>query len=74
VTPKKVHAAGSVLDEEQDIQPLAQQRVDAKKVGGENAVGLAGEELSLQVGPSRRGAGSMPARLRIDHTVLGAIG
>jgi hypothetical protein len=37
-----VLVAGSVLDEEQDIQPLAEQRVDAEKVDGENAMGLGG--------------------------------
>jgi hypothetical protein len=70
---KKMHAAGSVLHEEQDIQPLAQQCVDAEEVGGENPCAWAARNC-LQVGPSRRGAGSMPARLRIDQTVLGAIG
>jgi hypothetical protein len=30
-----------VLDEEQDIKPLEQQRVDAEEVCGMNAVGLA---------------------------------
>jgi hypothetical protein len=43
---KKMHAAGSVLHEEQHIQPLAQQRVDAEKVGGDNALCLGSQELS----------------------------
>jgi hypothetical protein len=41
-----VHAAGGVLHEEQDIQPLAQQRIDAEDVGRENALCLDGQELS----------------------------
>jgi len=70
---QKMHAAGGMFHEKQHIQSLAQQCVDAEKVGGNNALCLGGQECR-QVGPSRRGAGSMPARLRIDHTVLGAIG
>ena len=51
-----------MLYEEQDIEPLEQQRVDAEEVGGENALCLGGRNC-LQVGPLRRGAGSMPARV-----------
>lgn len=39
-------AAGDVLDDEHDVQPLEQQGVDAEEVGGENAVCLGGQELS----------------------------
>jgi hypothetical protein len=35
-----VDAAGGVLDDEQNVEPLEQQRVDAEEVGGENAVRL----------------------------------
>jgi hypothetical protein len=43
---QKMHAAGGMLHEKQHIQPLAQQRVDAEKVGGENSLCLGGQELS----------------------------
>jgi hypothetical protein len=43
---QKMHAAAGVLHEEQDIQPLTQQRVDAEKVGGDNALCLDGQKLS----------------------------
>jgi hypothetical protein len=66
---EEVDAAGGVLHYEQDVQPLEQQGVDAEEVGGEDAVGLGGQE-PLARGPLRRGAGSTPARVRIDHTVL----
>jgi hypothetical protein len=68
---QEVHAAGGMLDYEQDVEPVQQQRVDAEEVRGENAVCWA-RRNSRQLGPSRRGAGSMPARFRINHTVLGA--
>ena len=68
-----MHAAGGVLDKQQDIQPLAQQRIDAEQVGGENALCLGGQDLSPG-GAIAGGAGSMPARLRIEHTALAAIG
>jgi hypothetical protein len=53
-----VHAAGGVLHEEQDIQLLAQQRIDAEKVGGENALCLDGQELSP--------GGAIAARCGVD--------
>ncbi len=43
--PQKVHPAGGVLHHEQHVQPVQQHRVDAEEVGGEDAVGLGGEEL-----------------------------
>jgi hypothetical protein len=63
--------AGRLLHHEQHVQPLQQQRDDAEEIGGENAAGLPTEELS-PAGPVAAGAGSMPARLRIEHTVLAA--
>ena len=42
-------------------------------VAGEDAVGLRAEDWA-QVGPARRGAGSMPAALRIFQTVEAPIG
>jgi hypothetical protein len=68
---QQVHAAGGMLDDEQNVEPVPQQRVDAQEVRGENAVCLGAQEFG-QLAPSRRGAGSMPARFRIDHTVQGA--
>jgi hypothetical protein len=41
-----VDAAGGVFYDEQDIEPVKQERVDAEEVRGENAVGLGGQELS----------------------------
>jgi hypothetical protein len=58
--------------DEQDGPPLKQQGVDADQVGGEDAVCWGGQELSPG-GIVAAGAGSMPARERISHTVLGAI-
>jgi hypothetical protein len=43
---QEVDAAGGVLDDEQDGPPLEQQGVDAEEVGGEDAVGWGGQELS----------------------------
>ena len=43
---QQVHAAGGMLHDEQNIEPLPQQRVDAKEVCGENAVCLGAQELS----------------------------
>jgi hypothetical protein len=36
---QEVDAAGGVLHDEQDGEPVQQQGVDAEEVGGENAVG-----------------------------------
>jgi hypothetical protein len=69
---QQVHAASSVLYHEQHIQPLQEQRVDTEEICGKNASGLHPQEMP-PARPSRRGAGPMPARFRIDHTVLGAI-
>jgi hypothetical protein len=44
----------------------------AEEVGGENAAGLRPHELP-PAGPVAQGVASMPARVRIDHTVLAAI-
>jgi hypothetical protein len=41
-----MHAAGGVLDHEQNIKPVPQQRVDAEEVRGENAVCLGAQEFS----------------------------
>jgi hypothetical protein len=43
---QEVHAAGGVLHDEQHVKLVEQQCNDAEEVGGENAVGLGGQELS----------------------------
>jgi len=63
-----VHAAGGVLDEEERVEAVQGDRVEVERVAGEDAVGLYAEDW-VQVGAARRGAGSMPAVLRIFQTV-----
>jgi len=72
--PQEMDPAGGMLHDEQHGQPLAQQRGPAQKKSVARMPCAWAARNCRQVGPSRRGAGSMPARLRIDHTVLGAIG
>jgi hypothetical protein len=43
---RQVHAAGAVVDEEQDVESAEQDRVDAEEVAGKHAAGLGGEELA----------------------------
>jgi hypothetical protein len=59
-----------MLDYEQDVEPV-QQRVHAEEVRGENAVCLGAQEFSPAQPFAARG-GVDAARLRINHTVLGA--
>lgn len=65
---EKVYTAGGVLDEKQYVQPRLS-NVSTQKVGDHNALCSGRQEWSPD-GPLRRGAGSMPASLRIDHIVL----
>ncbi|HEX6401675.1 MAG TPA: hypothetical protein VF003_00685 [Pseudonocardiaceae bacterium] len=51
-------AAGGMLDDEQDVQAVKQQGVDAEEVGGEDAVGLTSQELSP--------GGPVAVRCRVD--------
>jgi hypothetical protein len=60
-----VRQAGAVLDEHQDIQSLQQRGVHVQEVDRDDPGGLGVQELR-QVGPARRGAGSMPAARRIS--------
>jgi hypothetical protein len=53
-----VDAAGGVLHDEQYIEPLKQQCVDAEEVRGENTVDLGSQELSP--------GGTAAARCRVD--------
>jgi hypothetical protein len=68
---KDPDAAGAVLDDGQDIDPGA-----VEQAGGEQSsarIPCAWDRRnSAQPGPSRRGAGSIPAPLRICQTVAGA--
>ncbi len=67
--PGQVHAPRAVLDEEQHVQAPQKQGIDVEEVHGQDRRGLARPGT-----PARpaRGAGSMPASLRICHTVDGA--
>jgi hypothetical protein len=60
-----VKPAGTVLDERQHVQPVERHGFRDQEVAGDDRV--------RQVGPSRLGAGSMPAACRISCTVDAAI-
>ena len=60
--------AGGVLDDEERVEPVQGDRVEVEQIAGEDAWACARRNWA-QVGPARRGAGSMPAALRIFHTV-----
>ena len=63
-----VYAAGGVLDDEERVEPVQGDRVEVEQVAGQDRLGLGVEELRPgRPGPSR--SGSMPAALRIFHTV-----
>ena len=64
---------GVKVDEEPHREPSEQDGVDGKEIARDQALGLGTEELRAQVGPDRRGAGSMPWRLRIAQTLDGAM-
>jgi len=69
--PGQVNAASRELNEEQNLEPLQEQRVDREEIALEDARRLLGGN-SAQLASSRIGAGSIPASLRIVHTVLAA--
>ena len=68
----QVHPAGAVLDEHQDVQSSSAARCPraGSRRRGSRRPGRAG--TAARSGPTRRGAGSMPAACRISHTVDGA--
>ncbi len=70
---QEMNAAGGVLHHEQYVKPVQQQGVDAEEVGGEDAVCLGSQELAPG-GAAAAWGGVDAARLRINHTVLGASG
>ena len=61
-------APGGVLDHGQDIGPGAVEQVRAEEIARQDRFGLGAQELRPG-GPHRRGAGLIPAFLRISHTV-----
>jgi hypothetical protein len=63
-----VRAAGGVLDDEEHVEPVQADRVDMEHVAGDDAVRCARRNCA-QVGPARRGAGSIPAACKIFQTV-----
>ena len=67
-----VHPAGGVLDDEERVEPAQGDRVEVEQVAGQDRLGLRGRNCA-QVGPARRGAGSIPRAVRIFHTVEAAI-
>ncbi|WP_317617331.1 hypothetical protein [Streptomyces antnestii] len=42
----EVEAPGAVLDEDQGVQALERDGIDVEEVGGDDAMGLSGEELA----------------------------
>jgi hypothetical protein len=59
-----------MLDHEQNVKPVPQQRVDAKEVRSENALCLGAQELS-PARPVAARCGIEAGSFRINHTVLG---
>ena len=69
--PGQVHAPGAMLAEEQHVQAAQEHGIDVEEVRGEDRRGRPARN-ARQVWPARVGAGSVPASLRICHTVNGA--
>ena len=63
-----VQASGAVFEEGQYVQAFAEHGVDVEAVRRDDALAWAVRN-SRQVGPPRRGAGSMPPSCRIRQTV-----
>jgi hypothetical protein len=61
-----VHAAGGVLDDEEDVKSVHSDRVEVEQVAGEDGVGLRSQELRQDGQAWRR---VDPAALRIFPTV-----
>ena len=68
--PEQPGPPGGELHDEEQVEAAEQHGVDVGEVAGQDAAGLGGQELPPAL-PDRRGAGSMPARRRISHTVEG---
>ena len=67
----QVDPTGVDLDEEQHVEPPEQQRVDSEESQA-SMVAACALRNSAQVGPKRRGEGSMPCRRRTAQTLDGA--
>jgi hypothetical protein len=64
--------AGGVLDHGEAVQPGQRDRVGVEEITGEDPLGLTRRNWH-QLGPDRRGTGSMPASCRIRQTVAAPI-
>jgi len=64
----EVHPAGTVLDEHQHVQPGQRSSIHVQEIDSQDPAACARRNCR-QVGPSLRGAGSMPAPRRISYTV-----
>jgi hypothetical protein len=67
-----MHPAGGVLDDREAVQPGERDRLAMEEITSEDPFGLGTQELSPGR-PDLRGAGSIPAFFKINHTVDGAI-
>jgi hypothetical protein len=67
-----VHPAGVVFDGEERLQPAQGDGVEVEQVAGQDRLRLRSENC-VQVGPARRGEGSMPALCRICQMVQAPI-
>ncbi len=70
-TPAGVHPAGALFDEYQHVYALQQHGVHVQEIDCDDPGGL-GVRNCRQLGPERRGSGSMPAACSISHMVDGA--
>jgi hypothetical protein len=66
------HEARVVVDEHEDVEPAEENAVDMEEVARLSPFACA-ERNSAQVGPNRRGDGSMALRFRIAQTLDGAV-
>ena len=67
----QMHRASAELDEQQDVEPSQEHRVDGEEIAGQDRGGLGGEELAPRwAHPTRRRIESSP--LQVCHTVEGA--
>jgi hypothetical protein len=69
--PGQANAAGPVLNEEQHVQAAQEHGTGMEEIGRQDRLRLASRN-ARHVSPDRAGAGSIPASLRICHTVDGA--
>ena len=65
---ENVHPTAGVLDDEERVEPVQGDRVEVEQIAGEDRLACARRNCR-QVGPARRGAGSIPAVFTIRQTV-----